>query len=57
MIENGYNLNEVARMLGVQVRTVRSWVHSGKIKAQKIAGTKRWIVLESEVKRLQSLGE
>ena len=53
-MEKGYNLNEVADLIGVKVRTVRSWVKSGKIKATKIPGTNRWIVLESEIKRLQS---
>lgn len=54
IMEKGYNLNEVADLIGVKVRTVRSWVKSGKIKATKIPGTNRWIVLESEIKRLQS---
>ena len=52
-MEKGYNLNEVANLLGIRVRTVRQWVKEGKIKASKITGTNRWIVLESEIKRLQ----
>lgn len=54
-MERGYNLNEVASMLGLKVRTVRQWVNSGKIKAQKITGSNRWLVLESEIKRLQGV--
>lgn len=54
-MEKGYNLNEVANLLGVRVRTVRLWVKKGKIKANKIPGTNRWVVLESEVKRLQCI--
>ncbi len=54
-MEKGYSLNEVANLLGVQVRTVRSWVKAGKVKARKIDGTRRWIVMESEVKRLQGV--
>lgn len=52
-MEKGYSLNNVAEMLGIRVRTVRQWVKEGKIKAHKIPGTNRWMVLESEVKRLQ----
>lgn len=54
-LEKGYNLLEVANLLGVKVRTVRGWAQSGKIKASKIPGTGRWIVMESEVKRLQGV--
>lgn len=53
-MENGYNLQQVANALGMKVRTMRQWVHDGKLKATKIPGTKRWIVLESEVRRLQN---
>ena len=53
-IEKGFNLQEVANLLGMKVRTIRQWVHDGKLKANKIPGTKRWIVLESEVRRLQN---
>ena len=56
-MEKGYNLLEVANLLGVRVRTVRQWVHDGRIEATKIAGSRRWIVLESEVRRLQNRDE
>lgn len=56
-IEKGYNLQEVAMLLGMKVRTMRQWVHDGKLKANKIPGTKRWIVMESEVRRLQNGNE
>lgn len=52
-IEKCYNLNEVAELLGIKVRTARSWVISGKIIGRKITGTNRWIVSESELLRLQ----
>lgn len=52
-IEKGYNLIEVASMLGIKVRTARQWVHDGKIHANKIHGSQRWIVMESEIKRMQ----
>ena len=52
-VQKGYNLREVADLLGIKVRTARYWVRIGKINAQKITGTTRWIVFESEIKRLQ----
>lgn len=54
-MEKGYNLIEVSQLLGIKVRTAREWVHNGKMKANKIAGTRRWIVMESEVQRLQGV--
>lgn len=54
-MENGYNLSEVAKLLGIKVRTVRQWVREGKIKATKITGTNRWVVMESEIKRLRGM--
>lgn len=53
-MEKGYNLHEVANLLGVKVRTIRQWVHDGRIKATKIPSTNRWIVMESEVRRMQN---
>lgn len=52
-IERGYNLNEVAELLGLKVRTVRQWVKDGKVKATKIADSRRWIVTESEIRRMR----
>lgn len=57
MIERGYNLLEVAGLLGIKVRTVRQWVHDGKLTATKLAGSRRWIVMESEIKRVQGIAE
>lgn len=52
-MEKGYNLRQAAEALGIKVRTARRWVSIGKIKGKKIPGTKRWLILESEIKRLQ----
>ena len=52
--ERGYSLKDVADILGYKVRTMRQWVHDGKMKAVKPAGGKQWMVLESEVRRLQN---
>lgn len=57
MIEKGYSVNDVAVLLGVKPRTVRKWVHMGTIQAQKIAGTSRWLIMESEIRRLQNNGK
>ena len=57
MLERGYNLIQTAELLGRQVRTVREWIKNGKMKANKIAGSNRWIVMESEIKRLQGADE
>ena len=54
-MERGYNLVQVSELLGIKVRTAREWVHNGKMKANKIEGSRRWIVMESEVKRLQGV--
>lgn len=56
-MEKGYNLKEVAAALGLKVRTIRQWVHDGKISAVKPEGAKQWVVSESEVRRLQGANE
>ncbi len=56
-MEKGYNLIETANLLGIKVRTAREWVHNGKMRANKIEGSRRWIVMESEIKRLQGVKE
>lgn len=52
-IEKAYNLLEAANLLGMKVRTVRQWVVEGKIKANKISGGRKWLIMESEIRRLQ----
>lgn len=52
-MEKGYNIVETAQLLGLQVRTAREWARTGKIKAKKIAGSNRWLIMESEILRLQ----
>ena len=56
-MEKGYNLVDTANLLGIKVRTAREWVHNGKMRANKIEGSRRWIVMESEIKRLQGVKE
>lgn len=54
MMEKGYNLKQVSELLGITIRTTREWVRKGIINATKISGTNRWIVMESEIRRLQN---
>lgn len=51
-MERGYNVKEVAELLAIKERTVREWLRNGIIKGVKITGTTRWIIMESEIKRL-----
>lgn len=52
-MERGYNAIDAARLLGITYRTMRKYLSNGTVKAQKIPGTRRWIIMESEIKRLQ----
>lgn len=56
-MEKYYNLNQTAELLGIKVRTVREWVRKGQIKANKLTGTRRWAVSETEIVRLQNGNE
>ena len=47
-----YNTFETAKLLGMKVRTIRAWIHDGKIKATKYADGGQWYVSESEIKRI-----
>ena len=42
-----YNARETAEMLGTQVVTIRSYIKSGKIKAQKIGG--KWYIASPNI--------
>lgn len=52
-MERAYDLIEVSQLLGLKVRTVRQWVHDGKLKAFKVGASPKWVVRESEIKRLR----
>lgn len=49
-----YTLRQVAKILGMKVRTVRNYVMFGKIKAVKNETGYRWLVSEEEVERMKS---
>lgn len=52
-VENVYNISQAAKLLGVKVRTVRSWLVSGKIIGKKYEVSNRWFIPESEIKRVR----
>ena len=53
MIEKNYSIKQTAKLLGIQVRTVREWLRKGMIKAKKYEGCPMWFIPESEIERLQ----
>lgn len=52
-VEKSYKLSDAAELLGIKVRTIRQWVHDGKIEAAKYPGGKHYYVKESEIRRIQ----
>ena len=52
-MEKGYSIIQAAELLGLKPRTVREWVYTGKVPARKLGNTKRWLIMESEIKRLR----
>ena len=46
-----YSLRETAKILGVKVRTLRDWLRSGKLVAEKNESG-RWRVSAAEIARL-----
>jgi excisionase family DNA binding protein len=49
--ERHYKTSEVAKILGVDRRTIWRWIKEGKIKGIKLPG-KLYVIPESEVKRI-----
>lgn len=52
-MEKGYNTIEAAELLGIKYRTIRKYLKDGTVKGRKIEGTRRWVIMESEIKRLR----
>lgn len=48
-----YDTFEAAKELGLQVRTIRHYIQSGKVKAEKKDGKRKWYIAESEIRRLK----
>ena len=53
-MEQYYNIRAAAQLLGMTVRTVRQWVHDGKIKAVQYTNRGKWYIPESEINRIRS---
>lgn len=53
-MEQYYNIRAAAQLLGMTVRTVRQWVHDGKIKAVQYARHGKWYISETEINRIRS---
>lgn len=51
-MQKHYNLRQAGDLLGIKVRTVREWVHKGKLKAHKYPESNRWYVSEGEISRI-----
>ncbi len=51
-MEKMYDMIELAELLRLKVTTTREWARSGKINAVKMKGTRKWLISESEVKKL-----
>ena len=52
-MDKRYNVKQTSELLGIKVRTVREWIRTGKIKAEKYDCTNRWFVSESEIIRIR----
>lgn len=44
-----YSLKEAAKLLGIQVRTLREWIKKGTIKAEKAENGWHWRIPEEEI--------
>lgn len=53
MIEKNYSIKQAAKLLGIQVRTVREWIKKGKISAKKYNSCPMWFISEKEIERIQ----
>lgn len=53
-MEKHYDLIQTAELVGLKVRTLRQWIRDGRLNAKKIPGGQKWVVSESEIKRLQN---
>ena len=45
-------IREAAKMLGKKVRTIRYWIHEGKINAIKTGSGYKWLICMDEIERV-----
>lgn len=46
-----YTIQEAAKVLNVKERTVRLWLHDGRLKGSKYNRSKRWYISDKEISR------
>lgn len=46
-----YSVKEASLLLNLKVRTVRSWIYNGKLKAKKDKRTKRWKISKRSLEK------
>lgn len=53
-IEGGetMTIKDTAFCLNMKVRTIREWIRKGKIKAEKLNGSRMWNIPQSEIYRI-----
>ena len=52
-----YSLRQACDKLGITVRTLRQWVHDGKIKAFKYPDGRRWFITQETIDEFIARGE
>lgn len=52
MPEKAYKISEAAAIIGIKYRTIRQWIHDGKIKAFRYPNSRNLFIAESEINRL-----
>ena len=57
IMEQYYDIRAAAQLLGMTVRTVRQWVHDGKIKAVQYVRRGKWYIPETEKNRVRNGGK
>lgn len=48
-MEKMYTIKQASEILGLKVRTVREYIHTGKLKAYKYAGGRTWHIKASDM--------
>jgi excisionase family DNA binding protein len=51
-----YSLNDASEILGIKVRTLRQWVHDGKVNAIKYSRGSRVYITAEELERVRDNG-
>ena len=47
-----YSVREASKILGVKVRTIRSWIYSGKLKAKKDKKTNHLKIYKNSLEKI-----